>query len=186
MATALAARDVLRFWFVEAGPASWFRGGPRFDAEIRRRYAALHAAAERGQFRAWAEDAGSGLALILLIDQFTRNLNRGSATAFRNDAEALRVARRLIRLDKDILLPPERRSFVYMPFMHSEALSDQDDCVRFYRERMPPEQFNSYSLHHRAIIARFGRFPHRNALLGRRSTPAELRYLKQGGFNPAR
>lgn len=183
-ARALGAREILRFWFVEAGPKTWFGGGARFDALIRQRYGALHARASQGDLEGWTLDAGGALALLILLDQFSRNLNRGSAASFANDAAALALADRMIARGDDLALPEEARAFVYMPHMHSEDLAVQDRSVSLFESRLPGSFNSPYAHEHRDIIARFGRFPHRNRALDRQSTPAELRYLRNGGFQP--
>jgi len=185
LARAHAANDFLRYWFVEAGPAAWFRGGPRFDADLSARYGDLHQRAARSDLMAWGDDAGGALALVILLDQITRNLNRQSAAAFTNDPAARALVRRAIARSLDLGAPEAWRGFFYMPFMHSEALHDHDFGLACWRERLPKDRFNSFAVHHRDIVARFGRFPHRNRLLGRASTPAERDWLARGGFDPA-
>ena len=183
-ARALGAREILRFWFVEAGSENWFGGGARFDALIRERYGALHARASRDDLKGWTSDAGGALALLIVLDQFSRNLGRGSGDSFANDAAALALADRMIARGDDLALPEEARAFVYMPHMHSEELAVQERCVALFESRLPGSSNVPFAHEHRDIIARFGRFPHRNKALGRRSTPAELAYLKNGGFQP--
>ena len=183
-ARALGAREILRFWFVEAGSENWFGGGARFDALIRERYGALHARASRDDLKGWTSDAGGALALLIVLDQFSRNLGRGSGDSFANDAAALALADRMIARGDDLALPEEARAFVYMPHMHSEDLNVQERCVALFESRLPSSSNIPFAREHRDIIARFGRFPHRNKALGRQSTPAELTYLKNGGFQP--
>jgi uncharacterized protein (DUF924 family) len=183
------AAAVLDCWF---GPteargkarAEWFRKDPSFDEEIRRRFGALHGRAGRRELEAWRASALPMLALVVVLDQFSRNLFRGDARAFAQDAHARDCAREAIdRGDERRCLPVERQ-FLYLPFEHSEDLADQDYCV----ERMASlEAFEEtrglveWAEKHRAIIRRFGRFPHRNGALGRESTAAEREFLAQPG-----
>ncbi|MCY4260146.1 MAG: DUF924 domain-containing protein, partial [Rhodobacteraceae bacterium] len=137
-----------------------------------------------GKLDDWLTDSSSGLALLILLDQFPRNMFRGSAKAFASDARARRNASLMIERDLDLALPPERRHFVYLPFMHSEDPADQDRCIKFIRERMA-ENGEENLLHaraHKEIIHRFGRFPYRNQALGRINTREEDDWLKGGGY----
>jgi uncharacterized protein (DUF924 family) len=178
------ARSILHFWFDEHGRNDWFARRARFDAEIRRRFGAAHAAALAGKLDAMRANPDGALALILLLDQFSRNLYRDDACAFAGDEKARAIAREALARRFDMISPRARRAFFYMPFMHSEALADQELCVRLFTARLPGSYNHRYAEDHRAIVARFGRFPHRNQVLGRRSTPAEAAYLAGGGFNP--
>jgi uncharacterized protein (DUF924 family) len=185
---------VLDFWFLPAGTpghdefrAEWFRKDAAFDAAIRGRFGALVDQALTGGLREWEADAAGSLARILLLDQFPRNLFRDSARAFAGDAQALELAQRLVAGGRDKNLPPIRRCFVFLPFEHSESLLDQERAVALFaglRREAQTAAFEStydYAVRHRDIIERFGRFPHRNAALGRASTPAETEFLKQPG-----
>ena len=184
--------DVIDFWFGEPGSpshgrqrAEWFRKDAAFDAEIARRFGALIEQALRGELRDWQAQPESALARIVVLDQFTRNTFRDTARAFAGDALALAAARAMIAAGQDRLLLPVKRSFVYLPFEHAEDLRAQDESVHLFAqlEREAPE-LNSvldYAQRHRAVIARFGRFPHRNAQLGRESTAEELAFLKEPG-----
>jgi uncharacterized protein (DUF924 family) len=176
--------EIVAFWR-EAGPKAWFAKSDSFDAEIRTRFEALHFAASRGEFADWADTAEGALALLLVTDQFPRNLFRGSAHAFATDPMARRVADAAIGRDFHQAVEPALRPFFFMPFEHSEAIADQDRAVVLF-EAHERECGDSDSLRwaglHRELIDRFGRFPHRNATLGRRSTPEELAYLEGGGF----
>jgi uncharacterized protein (DUF924 family) len=180
---------ILSFWFDEAGPKSWFGGGPQFDAEVRRRFGPM-----AHEFRtvrtvrghAWLDEADSALALVLVLDQFPRNIWRGSNAAFSLDALGLEAAHVMLEAGHDMAVAEERRSFAYMPFMHSESLSDQDLCVRLCEERLPAgEGTVRHARAHRDIIAKFGRFPYRNAVLGRTDTPEEAAWLAADGYRPA-
>ncbi|MCF1504361.1 DUF924 family protein [Afifella sp. H1R] len=173
--------DVIAFWR-EAGPEKWFKKSDAFDREIDERFGALHEAASKGALEDWAETPNGALALILLLDQFSRNLNRQRPEAFANDAAALRLARKALSEGYENQVPADVAKFFVMPFMHSESLPDQDRCVAL-SHRLDKAGTLSFALEHRDIIRRFGRFPHRNAVLGRHTSPAERRFLKEGGFS---
>lgn len=171
------AEDVLAFWF--ADPARWWKKDPAFDAEVSERFLALHEAIDRGEHADWLETPRGALAHVVVLDQFSRNMFRGTARSFASDARALAAARRGVDRGDDRALSDDERPFLYMPFMHSEDLADQDrSCALFAASR--PDQAR-FAVMHRDIIRRFGRFPHRNALLGRASTPEEEEFLKQPG-----
>jgi uncharacterized protein (DUF924 family) len=169
--------DVLTFWFSD--PARWWKKDPAFDAEVRDRFLTLNEAIERGEHEDWLGTPRGILAYVVVLDQFSRNLFRGSARSFACDARALAAARVAIDRGFDRVLSFEERSFLYMPFMHSERIADQDRCVQLFTSEA--KESLSFAERHRDIIRRFGRFPHRNALLGRSSTPEELEFLKQPG-----
>lgn len=173
--------EVLRFWFEETEDERRFKKDPAFDALIRARFGALHERAEAGGCAGWAETAEGALALLVLLDQFSRNLHRDSPRAFACDPAALAVARRAIERGFDLAVPADRRVFFYLPFEHSEDMADQERCCRLVRERVGDAKSIDYAERHRAVIARFGRFPHRNKALSRACTPAEDAYLSQPG-----
>jgi uncharacterized protein (DUF924 family) len=180
------ARAVLDFWFGDGGiRVEWFRKDPAFDASIAQRFGALVERAVRGELLEWQVEPGSALARILVLDQFTRNIHRDSPRAFSGDAFALAAARAMVAAGHDQQLPPVQRAFVYLPFEHAEELAAQDDAVRLFTAlaRAAPEldDMLDYAHKHRVIIQRFGRFPHRNALVGRESTAMELAFLEQPG-----
>lgn len=177
-----AAGKILRFWFEEAGAKNWFRGGPAFDAEIRTRFADAHNAAADRLLDRWRNDGDSALALILLLDQFSRNIFRNDRRAFAQDAYARDVAAEAIDKGFDRVGPEERRAFFYLPFMHSEELQDQERSVRLFEATLAHSSNMRFAREHAAIIRRFGRFPHRNEILGRTSTPEETLFLRDGGF----
>lgn len=181
---ASAPSDVLAFWFSDAAKPNWYAVDPAFDAEIRRRFAATFAAAASGRLAAWEAEVEGRLAVILILDQFSRNLHRGASAAYAQDAAALRLTHRCLRLGDDHWLkahrPPDWRHFLYLPLMHSEDLSDQRRCVDLLLTHGPEEPL-PYARAHLDVIARFGRFPHRNAVLGRPSTEEEARFLAQAG-----
>lgn len=173
--------DVLDFWFAGDPGADrkvWFEKNAEFDAACARFADALRAA-KAGAFDHWCETPRGTLALIILLDQFSRNLHRNAAEAFAADAMARGIARNAVTRGVDQLLGPVERMFVYLPFEHSEDLADQDDAVRLYTPL--GEDIVRYAEKHRDVIRRFGRFPHRNAALGRMSTPEEQLYLAEPG-----
>jgi len=173
------AADVLRFWFDEIAPPQWWRRDPVFDQTVRSRFADLHEAAGRAELWSWRETAPGRLAEIIVLDQFSRNIHRDDARAFACDALALGLAQEAVRVGADLEIAAERRAFIYMPYMHSESRLIHATAAELFRERAPTNL--DYELRHKAIIDRFGRFPHRNAALGRASTPEELAFLAQPG-----
>jgi len=174
------AQDVIDFW-TDAGPELWFRGGEAFDTRCRETFMDLHMSASRGELAHWADSADGALALLLLLDQIPRNIFRGSAHIYATDPMALAVANAAIERGFDKQYDTELRSFFYMPYMHSESLSDQQRCTALF-SALPGSNSQKWATHHRAIIERFGRFPHRNRVLGRVTTPAEQAWLDEGGF----
>ena len=179
-----AADAVLSFWFDEAKPYQWFRRDRAFDEDVRARFGALHAAAGEGRLDVWRVHPRHCLALIILLDQLSRNIYRDDRRAFAKDKMALAAAREAIRRRFDELVDNRKKAFFYMPFMHSEDLGVQEESVLLFKARLPGTMNLPYAVEHRDIIARFGRFPHRNQMLGRPSTPQETAFLKAGGFNP--
>ena len=176
-------RRLLRFWLDEVGPPGWFGGGPALDARIARDWGTAWRMAHAGAYGSWEATPEGALALAILTDQFPRNLHRGSPLAFATDARAVALGRRALTLGHDRRLPEAQRLFLYLPFEHSESLADQDLSVRLFAARMPTEP--GYLLHaraHRAVIRRFGRFPFRNAALGRADSPEEAEWLAEGGY----
>lgn len=179
------ADAVLDFWR-DAGPRRWFARDPAFDSAIAARFEAAHRAAAQGALAAWEETPEGALALVLLTDQFSRNLYRGSAHAFATDEMARNIARRAIARGFDQALEPAMRQFFYLPFEHHEDSASQARAVALYEalaaaDDAPPQGLE-YARLHAELIARFGRFPHRNAVMGRTPTPEETAYLAQGGF----
>ena len=181
----IGPRDVLAFWF--AGDPSehrkvWFEKNAGFDSACAAFSDAL-AAAKRGELDHWADSPRGMLALIILLDQFSRNLHRGSAEAFAADPQARNLARRAVARGWDLAVGPVERIFLYLPFEHSEVLADQDESVRLFTSlhtELGGETLD-YAERHRDLIRRFGRFPHRNAALGRENTAAEAAYLAEPG-----
>ena len=178
------AEPVLVFWFDETKPSQWFRRDPAFDDKVCKRFGALHAAACAGKLENWRETPRGALALIILLDQFSRNIHRDQPEAFTHDPRAVEVAEEAIKRKFDLELEPRERVFVYMPLMHSEDLRTQERCVSLFKERLPGSDNIRHAEEHCEIIRQFGRFPHRNKTLGRVSTDEEEAFLKGGGFNP--
>ena len=193
-------QTILKFWFAQSPSASnnhyrkaWFIKDSNFDRQVREHFLTDVEKAAAGEYDAWAinpqQTPNSAVALLLLLDQFPRNLYRGSAKSFATDPQALRVAQTLVETGVDKTLPPAYRFFVYLPYEHSEVLAHQNRCVELM------QQLNAdvphlddglkggldYAIRHRDVIEQFGRFPHRNEILGRQSTPAEIAFLQQPG-----
>jgi len=187
LADEAAIGDVLGFWFgAEPGAFrhAWFERNDAFDAACRDQFAATCADAAAGRLDRWGATPEGALALVLLLDQFPRNIHRGTPSAFATDAKALDLARRMVGRGFDRTLEPVERFFVYLPFEHAEDLAVQDEAVRLI-EALPDltwrDNVVAYARAHRDVIARFGRFPHRNAVLGRETTAAEAAYLAEPG-----
>lgn len=170
--------DITRFWFDELQPAQWWRADPALDAQVRDRFGAVLQAAVAGDLFAWRDIADGRLAEVIVLDQFSRNIHRGTPAAFAADPMALALAQEAVAGGHDQALPVARRAFLYMPYMHSESLAIHAVAEQLFAT--PGLEANRESgLRHRAIIERFGRYPHRNAILGRVSTPEEVEFLKQ-------
>lgn len=182
--SAAAAEAVLFFWFDQTKPYQWFRRDRRFDERVRERFGALHEAAAARRLEAWRAHPRHALSLIILLDQFSRNIFRDDARAFAQDGHALDAAREALRRRFDLLHAARKRAFFYMPFMHAEDLKTQELSVAIFKARLPGPSNLPYAIEHCEIVRRFGRFPHRNRVLGRRSTPEEIAFLNAGGFNP--
>lgn len=176
----MTPHEILRFWFDETPPALRFAKSEAFDAEIRARFADVHARAARGELFEWRDDADGRLAEIIILDQFSRNLYRGAAAAFACDGMALALAQEAVRAGADRTLPPPRRAFIYMPYMHSESARIHAVALKLFSQ--PGLEYNlEYERAHKAIIDRFDRYPHRNATLGRVSTAEEQAFLAEPG-----
>jgi len=171
---------VLAFWRA-AGPDKWFKKDAAFDDDIRRRFLETHEAAAARQLADWEATPEGALALIVVLDQFPRNMFRGSVRAFAADPLARAIADRALARDFDQKVASAERTFFYLPFEHSEAIADQERCVALFRATGDAEALKWAELH-ADIIRRFGRFPHRNATLGRTTTPQERAFLDSGGF----
>ncbi|WP_037073169.1 DUF924 family protein [Pseudoxanthomonas suwonensis] len=173
------AAGVVRFWR-EAGPKAWFSGGEAFDRECESRFLQAHLAAARRELEAWLDDAEGALALLLLLDQIPRNVFRGSGHAFATDGLARLYADRALAAGHDQAFEPALRAFFYLPFEHSEDPADQQRSVGLFEPLCDPV-YTDYARQHQQVIARFGRFPHRNRALGRISTAEEQAWLDAGG-----
>lgn len=176
----MQAREVLEFWRA-AGEQRWFARDAAFDAECRTRFLDAHHAAARREFEHWMDDAHGALALLILLDQIPRNVFRNSAHAWATDPLARHYARRAIDAGFDAQVEPDLRTFFYLPFEHSEDLADQEHALALYRA-LPAADADRWAVIHHDIIRRFGRFPHRNAALGRATTSEEQAFLDGGGF----
>ncbi|MEW5833839.1 MAG: DUF924 family protein [Pseudomonadota bacterium] len=171
---------ILTFWFVEAGETAWWAGDPGFDEQVRSRFGHVLTEAARGELWAWRARPRGRLAEILVLDQFSRNIHRGTPAAFAQDPMALVLAQEAVAADALDALSPDERCFLLMPFMHSESPAIHVEAERLFREHAPPGN-HAFELRHKAIIDRFGRYPHRNAILGRASTPEEVAFLAEPG-----
>jgi len=176
----IAPAGILAFWR-EAGGDRWYKRDDAFDAEIRDRFLGLWHKAAAGELSSWETSDDGALALVIVLDQFPRNMFRGDALTYSSDALARDVARGALARGADARVDPLLREFFYLPFMHSEHLADQLHCVELFR-KIDSEENLKYAEEHADIIRRFGRFPHRNPVLGRVTTPEEQVYLDNGGF----
>lgn len=174
----LSAKTILDFWYAEPMARRWFNSTAELDREIRERFEPLWRLAMTGQLEDWRQTPEGVLALAIVFDQLPLNMYRGEARAFSSEALGIALAREAIERGLDRQLPPPRRLFLYMPLMHSERLADQDLSVEKFRAAGLD---TTWPEHHREIVRRFGRFPHRNALLGRTSTPEEAAWLAAPG-----
>ena len=177
---AVDSGGVLHFWFEEAGPKAWWKPDAAFDETIRRRFSAVYERAILGELFAWRAEPKGRLAEIIVLDQFSRNLFRDSARAFAQDLAALALAQEAVSANAHLALEPVERAFLLLPYMHSESPAIHVVAERLFREFAPPDNYD-FELRHKAIIDRFGRYPHRNDVLGRTSTAEELEFLSQPG-----
>ena len=169
-------QDIIDFWFSDEIRKLWFNSTPEFDHLLRERHLETWKQAGRGELDHWMQSTDGCVALVIILDQFPLNMFRGSAQSFATEAQSREVARIAIERGYDKALSAETKAFLYLPFMHSENLADQDLALTLFDQ--PGLESNlRFARHHHAIVARFGRFPHRNAALGRSSTKAELEYL---------
>jgi uncharacterized protein (DUF924 family) len=177
----ITADDILQFWFEDIERSRWFIKDEGFDRDLVTRYGDLHTQACEGTLDHWCDSARGRLALVILLDQFSRNMFRGSATAFTSDLAAQKLALDGIQTGQDVELTPEERSFLYMPFRHAEDIELQRFGLEKTRE-LNAQGYGSdkYALNHLVIVERFGRFPHRNEVLGRNCTEEEGAYLAEG------
>lgn len=169
--------EILRFWFSAEARKKWFNSTPQFDEEIRQRFEKTWGLARAGSYDHWEEDPDGALALVIVLDQFPLNMFRDDARQYSTEAHAREVARHAIEKGFDQDKSPQQRAFLYLPFMHSESLDDQDYAVKLYEQAGLDDNLG-YARHHRDVIRRFGRFPHRNEALGRESSAEERAYLK--------
>lgn len=175
-------QEILHFWFEETQPAQWFQKNIDFDALIRERFLSTYRLAADGVCDIWRDDSDGALALCVVLDQFPRNIFRGQPESFATDARALLVAKHAISRGFDQTQPPVRRRFLYLPFEHSESIADQQRSVALFQSMQVDDPLGyDYALRHMEVIERFGRFPHRNAILGRQNMPDEDEYLAQPG-----
>lgn len=172
--------QVLAFWFEQTSPKQWWSVDPAFDELVRERFAALLRQAGQGELFAWRAQPRGRLAEVIVLDQFPRNIHRGTAQAFALDPMALALAQEAVAGGHAQGLQPVERSFLLLPYMHSESALIHIEAERLYRENGLPENYQ-FELKHKAIIERFGRYPHRNAILGRESTAEERVFLEQPG-----
>lgn len=181
MSNVTSASDILSFW-LDAGHDKWFNKDDAFDAAIRAKFLATYEAAAAGKLNDWEKAPEGALALLLLLDQFPRNMFRGSAQSWATDPIARDITRRALAKGFDKQVPDALQAFFYLPLMHSESIEDQQHCVDLYRA-LGDENGLKYAEVHADIIRRFGRFPHRNPVLGRDTTPEEKIFLESGGFS---
>ena len=180
-ACGLAPSDILAFWR-DAGPERWYKRDDAFDAEVRGRFLKLWQKAAAGELSSWETTDDGALALVIVLDQFSRNMFRNDVRAYSSDGLARAVADRAIARGADMGVEAALLEFLYMPLMHSEQLADQQRCVELFRKAGNADNLQ-YAEDHAEIIRRFGRFPHRNPVLGRPTTPEEQAFLDSGGFS---
>ena len=173
-------QDVLAFWFAEINPKSWWAAEPDFDALVRSRFGPLLQQASAGECFGWRNEPRGRLAEVIVLDQFSRNIHRGTGQAFAQDPMALALAQEAVAQGAHAALSPAECSFLLMPYMHSESRVVHAQAELLYRNHAPEDNYN-FELRHKAIIDRFGRYPHRNPVLGRASTAEEVEFLKQPG-----
>lgn len=176
----LTQQAVLAFWFEELKPSDWFAKSDKLDDDIRARFGALHQQAMAGDLDHWIEEDDGALALVIVLDQFSRNIHRNTPGAFAGDDKALQIAAAMVQSGRDKNLNAAQRLFLYMPYMHSESLAVHQQAEKLFTSLGRPENLE-FERRHKAIIERFGRYPHRNAILGRESTPEEEAFLQTPG-----
>ena len=169
--------EILEFWFEEIDPKMWWSADPAFDELIRKRYLGLHQCASQGELLTWRSHAKGRLAEIIILDQFSRNIYRDTPRAFAQDPMALVLAQEAVANNTHQTLPPVECSFLLIPYMHSESRKIHVEAEMLYRT-FTPDKSHKFELRHKAIIDRFGRYPHRNQIIGRVSTPEEIAFLK--------
>ncbi|HEU4838600.1 MAG TPA: DUF924 family protein [Micavibrio sp.] len=177
-----SAQYILNFWFEETQPPQWFQVNPEFDRTIKNRFEDSYEKGAMGIYDDWKMDPDECLALCLLLDQFPRNMYRGTAKAFATDGKALVAAKFALSKGFDQVLAPIKRRFLYLPFEHSENLNDQRKCVELFEKMKKDDPLGyDYAMRHLKVIEKYGRFPHRNKILSRMNTPEEEEYLAQAG-----
>jgi uncharacterized protein (DUF924 family) len=172
--------DIIDFWFEELTPEQWFKKDPDLDAKICERFSSIHAQAAMVELADWRATPHGALAEIIILDQFSRNIYRDDAMAFASDPLALALAQTAVKLEQDNALRNSQKAFLYMPYMHSESARIHLEAVELFKAA-ELEQNLKFELMHKEIIDRFGRYPHRNQILGRQSTPEEVEFLKTPG-----
>ncbi|WP_146591585.1 DUF924 family protein [Puniceibacterium confluentis] len=180
----MTPEDVLKFWLDEVGQSGWYKSDPDLDAEVRARFEETWTNAMEGRFGLWLTYPSGALAYVILTDQFSRNMFRGTSRSFASDRIALAAAKQAIGRGWDLRIDEPARQFFYMPLMHSENLCDQDRCIRLMHERMPGSGAGNllHARAHREVIRQFGRFPTRNEALSRGLTRNEQAYVASGGY----
>ena len=173
-------QSVLQFWYHEIEPAQWWKVDPSFDALIAERFGRIHHKAASGELFEWRSTPQGRLAEVIVLDQFSRNIFRNDRRAFEHDAQALALAQEAVAAGAANQLPQEDRTFLYMPYMHSESQLIHVIAEELFRKYAPRSNYE-FELRHKEIVDRFGRYPHRNTLLGRQSTPEELQFLTEPG-----
>ncbi len=176
-----SSNDVLEFW-LNAGPKAWFSRSDIFDASLNEKFGPLLERAAAKELKSWEDEPDSALALVIVLDQFSRNLFRNDARAFAQDSLCLGIAKSALEKGFDLRVEPQLRQFFLMPLMHSESIHDQRRCVALFHAVNMPDNLK-FAILHRDIIERFGHFPHRNSLLGRATSSAEQAFLDGGGFS---
>ena len=175
-------KDILDFWFKETQPQQWFQKNPEYDELVKSNFLETYEIARQGALDEWKNDADGVLCLCLLLDQFPRNMFRDTPQAFATDAQALLIAKYALSKGLDQVISPEKRRFVYLPFEHSENLSDQKKSLELFETMKSDDPLSyDYAVRHYEVIEKYGRFPHRNKILGRANTPEEEEYLSQAG-----
>jgi uncharacterized protein (DUF924 family) len=174
--------EIVDFWIEEVGPEGWYSVDPAIDKKIIERFGADREAAKAGRLDHWQDTALGSLALLILLDQFSRNMFRGNAESFAADDKAIAIARVAIVRDQDLEIPPPSQQFFYLPFMHSEDLAVMDYGIEMLGTRTSMDNTLFHMKAHRRVIERYGRFPHRNEALGRTSTSDEKQYIETGGY----
>lgn len=170
-------KDIIKFWFEEIRPEQKWKKDPEFDAMISKRFGSVHQKSTRGELKFWRKNAPGSLAEVIVLDQFSRNMFRDTPAAFASDELALEAAKEAIEKGYDTELDIKYRAFLYMPFMHSESVDAHETAMKLFSQKGMEDNFD-FEVKHKNIIDRFGRYPHRNEILGRESTPEEIEFLK--------